>query len=164
MGTQTRQLSDRFDGEFSCTEQVFDIVEQTVGDLMTSSFKSNFSEVKMMTVPAIQALAGKPDTGTGLAKRKMAEEIFAGAFDMHFMTTDGADSFPVFKIQKNTGKTDHLAGLRLVRMNRNVTPNKAFETWWEGKDFLIRKRNLNIGRMNVRVHMDLLSVWIVRLG
>ena len=58
----------------------------------------------MMTVPAIQALTGKPDTGISLAERKMAEDIFAGAFDMHFMTTDGADSFLVFKTEKNTGK------------------------------------------------------------
>ena len=97
----------------------------------------------MMAVLAIQALAGKLDTGIGLAERKMAEDIFTSTFDMHFMMADGADSFLVFKTRKNAGKTDHLMGLRLVRMNRNVTPNKAFETWWEGKDFLIRKRNLN---------------------
>ena len=60
--------------------------------------------MRMMAVLAIQALAGKLDAGIGLAKRKMAEDIFAGSFDVQLMTADGADSFLVFKTEKNTGK------------------------------------------------------------
>lgn len=119
-------------------------MEQTVGNLMTSRFKSNFSGKRMRAVLAIQTLAGKLDTGIRLAERKRTKEIFAGTFDMHFMMADGADSLPVFKIRKNTRKTDHLAGLRRVRMNRNVTRNKAFEVVGGGRRLPDQKKKLEI--------------------
>ena len=58
----------------------------------------------MMTVFAIQTLAGKLDTGIGSTERKMAESIFAGAFDMHFMTADGGRFFPHFQYRREHRK------------------------------------------------------------
>ena len=57
----------------------------------------------------------------------MTKDGFTGSFDVHFLTAVRTDSFLVYKIRKNTGKTNNTVSAGLVRKDGNITLSKTIE-------------------------------------